>query len=1613
MKKKLVKPVKKSVKKRIGALFMAVSLVATEMISNVETVLATQNNQSDISMVSTYEPENTAQETSQQEVESPDLQENQQEIFETQAEEKTAQETQGESITQQLTTEWSGESEYQPTIEQSDESEYPSTNVGLDERGDELSSEMVSFSENSSEDNSYEEDTSYGEEACSQEESFEEESFEEESSEEASTEQWDEYSIELWNLGDVSQIVKIDSCRIENGQVTVKGTINQKFTSKEDVLYLFEEPMYQKDIDSNDEPIAKIDKTDQFVFSVPLNDNTAQSRLYSKFFVGVKFSDGTYHALSDGSFLTNPEALASNQSAYPQARSKKGLLTEATFGTDIDELGLSYTNVNIVMNLLLGGGGCSYTYNGKTYQYSSSYIASLDQTLSMYQKNNIIVNAVLLWVPDGNAHGFGFPGASTSVGAYHGWNVVSEEGIECVSAALHFLGERYGRSDNAYGHIACWTVGNEVNADTSWNYTGHQSADEYAYIYSNMLRITSQAVRSSCAHARVFMSLDMFWNGVSGASRYDGKEIVNYVNTYMKAEGDIPWGVAFHPYANPLTEVEWWNDNATFDENAVFISMENISVLTNYLCKGELRNPDGSVKHVILSEQGFTSHSANQGNVEWKQAAAYAYAYYVAEANPYIDAFIAMREIDAKPEADAGIHQGLWYNDENKSLCTFAKKPAWTVWKYIDTDQSFAYTDSLAPLVGLSSFSSVYGSVMAERKRSVALGESAYATSYDVGNSLMNGWYGEYGLTSCNADGSQVRVTAGANSPYTYAGIARTGTVDFSAQRYFCFTVSGTAGATQNLRARMRFTSGQDVLETEVSFEKNKSQMIYADLGNWKGKACVSKIQIWIQQDGTQNWENGSFVVTNICQSSAVRAGKASVIEITDSGYSDVSASGFSVYCKVSGSNTASHVEYSAWNIAASTQTAVTKQATVANGYSSCNFSISEFGGRTGAYAVRMTAYDKNNIASEPVVVSVTVKGAADALVISNAYITDISYDGFTITVEAASDYGLSDSSQVAVWSSSAGQKKSLIWYPLQFSNGKASVHVNISDHGGWSGEYYCHSYVQDRAGARKLYACTASVPSPDPQITAATTSQVSAIGYHIQADFKCPRGISYAQVKTWSEKNGEASAVTTAMVVTGTKGSVYISTADHNGQSGTYHSVISLYDKAGQCGTRKIDVFVPEDLNKWERKPQITASCTSMTQDSYRISFSFTSYLGCRLAHIASWTEENGQDDLVWRDLTFDAATNSGYIDLPVNDKKGGPYINDLYVWDQAGQVSGYRVVVQAPSKMPKIVNITVSDVSNAGYRVTVMFDAYMGVSHVLMPTWTKNNGQDDLVWYQAVVSGNTASYYVRTSEHNNETGTYVTHVYVYDRQGDVALEGIDVIIDSSSNSGYTGLFYQDGIWKYYENGTFASTYHNLTYYNQTWYYVRNGVVDWNYTGLYQYNGTWYYINKGALDWGYTGLCQYQGKWFYVRSGALDWNYTGLCRYNGTWYYVQKGALNWKYTGLCLYYGTWYYVQSGVLNWNYTGLCLYQKTWYMIRSGVLDWNYTELVFHKASNSWYYVRNGMIDWNYTGVVLYYGRYYYIQKGWLNWQYNGECVSQGKTYIVTWGVAQQKETIQKQ
>jgi len=1190
--------------------------------------------------------------------------------------------------------------------------------------------------------------------------------------------------MELMDLGDVTAAVEITACLISGDRVVVEGHMNTAFTTWNGEFYLFEEEMYETDITG--EPIAVTKQSEKFRFEIPLVTDSGESRLYSKFFVGVQFKNKEYVALGDGHFITNPEVLAENQSAYPETASKKGLFAETYWGTDLDELGVNHVTVNLLVNELLSGDDFEYVYNGKTYRFSSNYIYAIDNQIRTLQKNNINAYAILLVRPGENSGDFAFPEISQDVGQYHGWNVVTEEGIDTVSAVIHFFAERYSRSDGAYGHIANWIVSNEVNADTSWNYTGHQPVSEYALIYSNMMRITYQAVKSCCAHARVYMPLDMFWNNSSSSQRYDGKRMVDLVNRYMKAEGDIPWGIAFHPYANPLTEAEWWNDNAEMSENAGFISMQNLSVLTDYLQKSVLRDPDGGVKKVILSEQGFTSYSNNQGNVEWKQAAAYAYAYYVAESNPYIQALIVMRQKDAAVEAMDGLHQGMWYDNVERTLCTFAKKPVWTVWKYIDTAHSFDYTDSLAPIVGLPSFSGIYANVMASKTGTVTEGKSGYAGVFESSSLLGGNWAAEYMIRSFEENDGIITVQAGENNPFAYSGIVWNGNADFSETPLFGFDFTGTAGEEQNLRVRMRFTSGQDIYETEIAAERDTACKIYADLSGWSGCSSVNRIQIWVQQDGVQTWQNGSFTISDICMASGADNEAVPSISITDAGVSAKTESTFSLYCTVNGSGTLARAEFSAWHIKTGTSSAVMQEGVISGNTAEAHFDLATFGWKTGAYNVRIIAYDDRGLASKETVVSVTVDGVSEALVISNAYISGCSSSGFTIIAEADSSYGMA-ASRVAVWSTDGGQDD-LIWYPMTFDEGSAAVRVNISAHNYDSGEYMCHVYARDNAGNQKVFSVIATVPTVLPEILSAEVTDVSALGYTVTCTFSCPNGLGYVMMPTWTDNDWQDDISWYTAPVSGNTASLFIKTADHNNEAGLYYTHIYVFDRLEKSALRCLEIKIPEDIEPEKLVPEIiSVEASDVTSNGYRVTAVFTSPAGVREVVMPTWTAKNAQDDLIWHLANVSGNKATFYVTALSHNDESGTYITHVYLRDNLGRETSAGIEVTVPEEQIappvidrrlKILSMKTSDVTSEGYKVTVAFEAPAGVLKVEMPTWTLKDGQDDLIWHAAKVSGNTAEFYVSTAAHKGETGRYMTHVYVYDKVGEKVIDGFEITV-------------------------------------------------------------------------------------------------------------------------------------------------------------------------------------------------------------------------------------------
>lgn len=188
----------------------------------------------------------------------------------------------------------------------------------------------------------------------------------------------------------------------------------------------------------------------------------------------------------------------------------------------------------------------------------------------------------------------------------------------------------------------------------------------------------------------------------------------------------------------------------------------------------------------------------------------------------------------------------------------------------------------------------------------------------------------------------------------------------------------------------------------------------------------------------------------------------------------------------------------------------------------------------------------------------------------------------------------------------------------------------------------------------------------------------------------------------------------------------------------------------------------------------------TELTSKGYRVTATFSAPAGVKSVKMPTWTEKNGQDDLIWHEASISGNTATFYVPVSSHNNESGVYYTHIYVYDVNGAyaLEGITVRVPAVAEAPVIKKIETSNVTTAGYTVKVTFSAQLGVKEVKMPTWTEKNGQDDIVWHVANISGNTATAYIPTSAHNNEVGNYITHVYVVDKKNNEAVEAVYVTV-------------------------------------------------------------------------------------------------------------------------------------------------------------------------------------------------------------------------------------------
>ena len=165
----------------------------------------------------------------------------------------------------------------------------------------------------------------------------------------------------------------------------------------------------------------------------------------------------------------------------------------------------------------------------------------------------------------------------------------------------------------------------------------------------------------------------------------------------------------------------------------------------------------------------------------------------------------------------------------------------------------------------------------------------------------------------------------------------------------------------------------------------------------------------------------------------------------------------------------------------------------------------------------------------------------------------------------------------------------------------------------------------------------------------------------------------------------------------------------------------------------------------------------------------------GVETVSVPIWSEINGQDDIIW--YTANHQNNGTYtvnVKASAHKNSTGLYNIHLYYIQKDGQMTGVGgtttqvFIGKTPEQLkPKASFAIENNNAKAGTfdAVITNISAPLGVKEVLVPSWSLENGQDDLIWHKATKQ-NDGSYRVtiKASEHKGNKGNYRADAYIVD---------------------------------------------------------------------------------------------------------------------------------------------------------------------------------------------------------------------------------------------------------
>ena len=348
---------------------------------------------------------------------------------------------------------------------------------------------------------------------------------------------------------------------------------------------------------------------------------------------------------------------------------------------------------------------------------------------------------------------------------------------------------------------------------------------------------------------------------------------------------------------------------------------------------------------------------------------------------------------------------------------------------------------------------------------------------------------------------------------------------------------------------------------------------------------------------------------------------------------------------------------------------------------------------------------------------------------------------------------------QYAVWSEKNGQDD-LIWYSSQKNQlGEWVATADVRKHK-TEGKYQVHVYATMADGSLQFMGSrTFEVTTPTFSGSIENYNAEQGSFDVVIKGIKSVAGVASVSVPVWSTPNQSNIVWYPATLQKDGSYKVTVKIANHSYLDGTYN--VHTYLTTNNGLTKG---FVVGQQKMTRPQIKVTAENTDKKEVQYALKVINTDIAGdVKNVQFATWSEKNGQDDLVWYQAKQE--TNGCWtstVDIR-NHKTTGKYQVHAYATMGDGTLKfleSTTFMVTEPN-ISGTITIKNYDQNTGAFTVSITMKSNVVLSKVQVPVWSESN-QGDIKWYDAVLKED-GTYQVQVDpvNHKYNTGVYNIHVY------------------------------------------------------------------------------------------------------------------------------------------------------------------------------------------------------------------------------------------------------------